>query len=336
MTENGTIQAPAPIQDPRQQITPVDARMQENITARRDLFSIAKQDPRDEDICLDRVLVACRRPSLAEVAIYDVKNRGTGPSVKLMEEIARHWRNFKAGTRIIDLGEIGTQSRVEVYAIDLESRYERTEEIIIEHVLVGKAGVLNRCKTPDDVYLAIGQRVGRRLREVIKDVIPSWVTDLAMQECVKTKNADKGSAAAKERLVGGFSLVGVTEEMLIKKFKKPVNDLHPDEVAELRNVYASINSGEMTAAEYFDTDTKIEAVDAPAKKPRKSAKEKTEEVAQESSATTAPSNSTTTSPIQGTVEVVDTSEVQTDAPVSTPSAQQAEQEIEQIEDGDPF
>lgn len=331
MTESNTIQAPAPIEPPSRTLAPIDARTQENITARRDLFSIAKQDPRNEDECLDKILTACKRPSLAENAYFKIKNRGEGPSVVLMEEIARHWRNFKAGTRIIDLGETGTQSRVEVYAIDLESRYERTEEIIVEHVLVEKGGSLKRCKTPDDVYLAIGQRVGRRLREVIKDVIPSWVTDLAVQECFKTKESDKGSSEAKNRLVDGFAVLSITEEMLVRKFKKPVKDLHPDEVSELRNVYSAIKSGEMQISDYFDADTKTEP--EAAKKTRKKADPKPSvEDVQESSVQTAEVNTSTTSPTQETAQSAATSEVQTDAPVDTHIVE----EEETSEEGDVF
>jgi len=59
---------------------------------------LAKQFPRNIDVVAGNILNECRNPRLAEMAQYSfVKGKGDkateikGPSIRLMEVIARHW-----------------------------------------------------------------------------------------------------------------------------------------------------------------------------------------------------------------------------------------------------
>ena len=81
---------------------------------------MAKQFPRDEQKAIDRILMECKRPQLAESAEY-VFNRGQsevkGASIRLAEVIARHWGNFECG--VVELEQRDGESTVKAYALSL-------------------------------------------------------------------------------------------------------------------------------------------------------------------------------------------------------------------------
>lgn len=66
---------------------------------------IAKRFPRDEVEARGRILEACKRPGLAERAMYSYPRGGTrvtGPSIRLAETLARFWGNLSYGIREIE------------------------------------------------------------------------------------------------------------------------------------------------------------------------------------------------------------------------------------------
>src|ERR1035437_1770538 len=66
---------------------------------------IAKRFPRDEIGATKKIINACQRPGLADVAVYDYSRGGssvTGPSIRLAETIAQYWGNIDFGWREIE------------------------------------------------------------------------------------------------------------------------------------------------------------------------------------------------------------------------------------------
>jgi len=60
----------------------------------------AKKFPRDEHSATQKILTACKRPALAEVAMYSYPRGGTqitGPSIRLAEVLAQNWGNVHHG-----------------------------------------------------------------------------------------------------------------------------------------------------------------------------------------------------------------------------------------------
>ncbi|MFA1738040.1 hypothetical protein [Lysinibacillus fusiformis] len=63
---------------------------------------MAKQFPRNVFQAEQRVLDTCKRPALAQVAMYQYPRGGqrvTGPSIRLAEAIAQNWGNLHSRTR---------------------------------------------------------------------------------------------------------------------------------------------------------------------------------------------------------------------------------------------
>ena len=66
---------------------------------------IARQNPRDERASMDRILIACQRPGLANAAVYHYSRGGSdisGPSIRLAEAIAQSWGNLQFGIRELE------------------------------------------------------------------------------------------------------------------------------------------------------------------------------------------------------------------------------------------
>src|SRR5690625_1197642 len=65
---------------------------------------MARQFPRNVFQSEQRILDACKRPSLAETAIYSYPRGGTkveGPSIRLAEVLAQNWGNLdRKSTRL--------------------------------------------------------------------------------------------------------------------------------------------------------------------------------------------------------------------------------------------
>src|SRR5471032_2919626 len=56
---------------------------------------MAKRFPRDLNAAHAELMVACSYQSLAAAAFYSVPNRGSGPSIRFTEEVARVYGNFE-------------------------------------------------------------------------------------------------------------------------------------------------------------------------------------------------------------------------------------------------
>ena len=82
---------------------------------------LARQFPRDPDWSLQNVLRECERPELAESAQYEFPKGESvvkGPSIRLVEVLARHWGNIDSGVNEIEANDGSTM--IKAYAWDLE------------------------------------------------------------------------------------------------------------------------------------------------------------------------------------------------------------------------
>lgn len=66
---------------------------------------LARQFPRDPEYSLQAALRECQRKELAETAQYEYPKGDSvvnGPSIRLVEVLARHWGNITSGVDEID------------------------------------------------------------------------------------------------------------------------------------------------------------------------------------------------------------------------------------------
>jgi hypothetical protein len=115
-------------------------------------IALAKRFPRDQKEAMDRILVACQRPGLAEHALYTYNRGGTevtGPSIRLAETIAQNWGNLQFGVR--ELEQRSGESAVEAFAWDMETNVRQVKTFRVKHERYANKRIY-RLEDPRDIY----------------------------------------------------------------------------------------------------------------------------------------------------------------------------------------
>ena len=95
---------------------------------------MARQFPRNVFQAEQRILDACKRPSLAETAVYSYPRGGTrveGPSIRLAEVLAQNWGNIAFGIK--ELEQRPGESVAMAYAWDLETNVRQEKVFTVPH-----------------------------------------------------------------------------------------------------------------------------------------------------------------------------------------------------------
>lgn len=222
---------------------------------------LARQFPRDIEICRQKILEECRRPKLADKANYQYErgkdkygrpNIIKGPSIRLAEVIARNWNNIKCGIR--ELGQHEGFSNVQAFAWDMESNVMETKDFVVPHYRKAK-GVIYKLDDPRDIYEMVANQGARRKRACILTVIPGDIVDEAIEQADKTLFKALAGEDGRKRLkkmLDMFAEYDVTRELIEQKFNKKINNLPVEDIATLVYIYNSIKDGIGSPADYFN------------------------------------------------------------------------------------
>ena len=219
---------------------------------------IAKQMPRSEEQAFSKLMMACQRGSFADDVTYSFprgKNEDgtpniiTGPSVHLAREAARVWGNIRYGLDIISDEE---ESRViRGWAWDMETNTKVASDDSFKKLIFRKKGGWIK---PDerDLRELTNRRGAILVRNCILQLLPKDLVEDALYQARETIEAGalKDPDSAKKRLLASFATIGVTAEMLIKKFEKPFSEFTPQELTEMQGIYKSIADGNSKWSEY--------------------------------------------------------------------------------------
>lgn len=228
---------------------------------------VAMQRPRDIDVVRQHVLKDCARRSFAESAIYAKPVGGSkveGFSIRFVEQALRHMRNVSIETEIVF---DSPESRIiQVVVTDQESNTTYQEAVSMEKVVerrqVKKGQDVVRTRigaqgqtlfvlraTDDDMLARQNALVSKAIRNCGLRIIPSWLLEEAR---IKTKMTIRGAVAedpdaAKRRMLDAFGSKGATVDQL-KQFLEvdTLESIDVDQITELRDLYAAIDSGEIT------------------------------------------------------------------------------------------
>lgn len=219
---------------------------------------IARMNPRDQVAAMDRILNACSRKSLADVAVYTYARGGndiSGPSIRLAEAIAQQWGNLQFGIR--ELSQANGESEVQAFAWDVETNTRREVTFKVPHVRYTKHGS-KRLDDPRDVYELVANQGARRLRACILAVVPGDVIEAAVAQCEVTMKAQADtSAEAMARMLEAFAAFGVTKAQIEARIQRRIDAITAAQVVSLKKVYASIRDGISKPDEWFDPATNV-------------------------------------------------------------------------------
>ena len=214
---------------------------------------LAKRFPRDEGMAFDRVMEACSRGGLANVAFYKYKRSGgavEGPSIRLAEEMQRCWGNIESGLR--ELSRKPGVSEMEAFAWDYETNNLSSQRFTVRHLRDRTEGSVD-LTSERDIYEITANMGQRRVRARILAVLPSDLVEAAIHQCKKTLAGDNKVPLADriKAMIMRFKDVGVTADMLGEHLGHALDVTTPDEIVSLTGIYNSLKDGDTKAADWF-------------------------------------------------------------------------------------
>lgn len=218
---------------------------------------IAKRFPRNQVEAYQNAMNACKRPSLAEKAIYSYPKGGqtvSGPSIRLAEELARCWGNIDFGIK--ELSQKDGESEMQAYCWDTETNTISSQTFVVPHVIDTRTGQ-KKLTTTRDIYENNANMAGRRLRARILAVLPPDLVEDAVRECRKTL-AGKNDQPIEDRIkkmVMAFQRFGVKPETIEKRLGRPIDTMTTDDVSEFVGIFNSLKDGNSSIQDWFDVKT---------------------------------------------------------------------------------
>lgn len=249
--ENPFGQAVAPVQSGSASAMAVAQREVAEVQA---AMVIAKRFPRNQQEALDRIINACSRPSLAEVATYQYSRGGTditGPSIRLAEELARNWGNIACG--ITELSRGSGVSECMAYCWDMETNFRDEKRFQVKHWRDTRSGGY-ALSDERDIYELIANQGSRRKRACILSVIPGDVQDTAVHQCDVTLRSQVDiTDELLQKTLASFEKYGVTKAMIEERIQRRFDkeSVGPGHILTLRKIYNSLKDGMSSTEDWF-------------------------------------------------------------------------------------
>lgn len=223
------------------------------VTEAQGKLLLAKKFPRDEALAYSKIMASCSRPTLAAAGEYAYPRGGqtvSGPSIRLAEELARCWGNIDYGIR--ELSRQDGNSEMEAYAWDLETNTISSQKFTVRHVRDKRGG--GQALTEErDIYEITANMGGRRLRARLLAILPPDLVEAAVNQCRKTLAGDASVPMADRvrALVDAFAKIDVPERLIRARLGKSLDEITPEEIADLRSIYNSIKGGQAGVVDFF-------------------------------------------------------------------------------------
>ena len=254
-------------------------------------IEVARRFPRDEKLAIEKVLMACSRPGLAESALYSYSRGGTlitGPSIRMAEALARALGNFQFGIR--ELEQRQGESTMSAYAWDVETNTRAERTFQVRHIRETRQGnkVLEDSR---DIYELTANLGARRLRACLLQLVPQDIIDAAVDQVELTMRAAVDiTPDLIKKLLAGFAEYGVTKEQIEERLQRNMDAITPALVVDLRKKYAALKDGMAQPSDFFKVapPADAEAPKTATDKLREAVTNKTEPVVVNQTAATAP------------------------------------------------
>lgn len=214
---------------------------------------VAKRFPRDEGSAFGRLMTSCGRKGFADTALYAYKRGGGtvgGPSIRLAEEMARHWGNMEYGIRELSRSE--GKSEMQAFAWDLQTNVVSSQNFTVNHIRDTRGGGV-KLKDERDIYEITANMGARRLRARILAILPPDFVEEAVEACKKTKlqDARKNMPDRLKNMVKAMQQIYVSPEMLRKYLGHPIDACTPEELVELSGIQRAILERSAKVSDYF-------------------------------------------------------------------------------------
>jgi hypothetical protein len=214
---------------------------------------IGQRFPRDEVKVKAKILEACKRKELAEVAEYEYSRGGTritGPTIDLLTAIANRWGNLRYGWTEVERRD--GASYVRCFAWDLQTNGQAERTVAVKHWRDTQGG--GYALTDErDIYEMLANHASRRVRACLEQVIDSDIIAAAIDQCRLTLRTGE-KVPLKDRavqMVSAFAEFGVTQPMIEARLGNKLDAVSENQMASLRRVFKSIKDGVGKREDYF-------------------------------------------------------------------------------------
>ncbi|MFG1794232.1 hypothetical protein [Nocardia sp. NPDC049149] len=213
---------------------------------------VAQQVRRDTERAVAEMRDSCQRMAMAERAFYAVKNRGTGPSVHLMKELARIWGNIQYGVHELRRDDEKGESEVQAFAWDVETNSRNSRTFQQPHARM-KSGKREKLTELHDIYLSNQNTGARAVRECIDNVLPKWFTEEAQTICRRTLEHGEGvpMEERKQNMIASFRGIGVKVDQLETKIGRQRGQWTAADLAQMGVLFTSITRDGLPKDEEF-------------------------------------------------------------------------------------
>lgn len=215
---------------------------------------IAQKFPRDPNKVYTKIMQACKRKSLAEVAMYSYPRGGekvTGPSIRLAEVLAQNYGNIVFGIK--EHSQQNGESKMEAYCVDIENNVWSRKEFTVKHERFTKKSGVTNITDPRDIYEHVANLGARRLRACILGIIPSDIVDAAVSECEQTLiGSDEPIGDRVRKMVRAFESLGISSGMLEGRIGHSLGTVDQSEIVELAKIYQTIKDGQAKRQDFFE------------------------------------------------------------------------------------
>lgn len=227
------------------------------IAEARGQMQLAKMFPRSMAQAMADLMEACKSPEFAKAAFYSVPNRGSGPSIRFAEEVARVYGNFQYGHRELSRGT--DRTLVEVFAWDVQNNNRSARQVTVLHIRDTQNGP-KKLTDQADIDGRIANVASKQMRGRILALVPKSLVAAGVEACKLTiaGGNDQPISARVKKMTEGFAKFGVTARHLAAYIGHTLDDITVDELADLIGVFNAIKEG-AKPSEYFDTAATPEA-----------------------------------------------------------------------------
>jgi len=223
--------------------------------------AVRVQVPRDKKAVLARVLEECEIMPDGLMYSWTVNNRDgskaviEGPSIRMAMTLAREYGNCVVSAE--QIAEDSNYWTFEGTYVDLETGFTATRLFRqSKSAIRGKYDVERKL----DMAYQIGQ--SKAIRNAVVNAMPSGILARAQETAKKALAAqltEGGLQHAVAKMVKVFGKYSVTREHLEKRIGKPLDKCSAEDLADLRNVWSSLEDGHTTAAQEFEMTDQAKA-----------------------------------------------------------------------------
>lgn len=219
-------------------------------------ITIALKFPRNEDEAYGALMKSCQRPSFAEKASYKFPRGGQdikGPSAHLAREAGRVWKNIRYGFEIIR--DDDTNIHLRGWAWDMQTNTRVTQDAHFKKLVFRKKG---GWVIPDerDLRELVNKHGSIAERNCLLKLIPSDFIEDAMGTAAQTLRGDTAQDidGHRKRMIVAFAGLNVSVGDLEGYLGNPLKQASPDQIADLRTIFKSIQDGQSRWSDYVRSD----------------------------------------------------------------------------------